>query len=111
MGKRRGRSGAEPLNDQYGEYGQSQDKSDFVPAKSFRGGGSAGGPSRAQSSVTYHRQIPKFLQPYAHMIDKRKNPFSAASTVEEEEPPDPSTDECEVVSTPVFFVHNFMAWI
>lgn len=104
MGKKRGgkggnESGGGDFSDQYGECGRSQDRNEFTPSKSFRGGGSAGGPSRTQTSITYHRQIPKFLQPYAHLIDKRKNPFDAPAAVEnvDDGGSEEEDDDCQAV--------------
>eukprot|EP00245_Coleochaete_scutata_P003099 TRINITY_DN1441_c0_g1_i1.p1 TRINITY_DN1441_c0_g1~~TRINITY_DN1441_c0_g1_i1.p1 ORF type:complete len:282 (+),score=84.03 TRINITY_DN1441_c0_g1_i1:88-933(+) len=37
---------------------------------SFRGGGTAGGGKKGSEGPRYVRHIPKFLQPYAHMLEK-----------------------------------------
>lgn len=103
MGKRRGGRGSKESggghSDQFGECGRSQDRDEFIPSKSFRGGGSAGGPSKTATSITYQRQTPKFLQPYAHLIDKKKNPFAGPPTVEkvDDEGSEGEDDDCQAV--------------
>lgn len=70
MGKKRGRN--EGLTDQYGEFG-SQDRderfSGFSSGPGLKGGGSAGGQKKG-GNVSFERHVPKFLQPYAHMLGK-----------------------------------------
>lgn len=62
------------FEDQYGEMrGQDRDEhSNFSSGRGGgggggRGGGTAGGSKRG-GDVSYQRQVPKFLQPFAHML-------------------------------------------
>ena len=73
------------FSDQYGEA-KSQDRDDSFQnfsKGSQSGGGSAGGPSRTGADIKFERHVPKFLQPYAHMLGKG----SRRQTQEEEEEP------------------------
>lgn len=62
-----------PYSDQYGEVGGSQDR-DMPPlGKQSMGAGSGGGTAGRTSvkgSVSYQRQLPKFLQKHAHLLGK-----------------------------------------
>eukprot|EP01023_Acetabularia_acetabulum_P059976 TRINITY_DN7208_c1_g1_i1.p1 TRINITY_DN7208_c1_g1~~TRINITY_DN7208_c1_g1_i1.p1 ORF type:complete len:335 (+),score=74.98 TRINITY_DN7208_c1_g1_i1:75-1007(+) len=83
MGRKRKRGGVG--EDQYGEV-KGEDYGDRLNASmsggGMRGGGSAGGASRrgAARCITYERQVPKFLQEYAHLMDPQKNPFQSRHT-------------------------------
>ncbi|GMH34298.1 hypothetical protein BSKO_02132 [Bryopsis sp. KO-2023] len=105
MGKRKGgRFGGDEEGhfDQYGACGASQDRDEHFsgPSRGFRGGGSAGGPTRSGANVTYQRHIPKFLQPYADLLEKRKKPRHTVVSVEqeqEEEKQDAEDHEAEAI--------------
>lgn len=83
MGKRgRGNRGGGPADDQYGEIGgQDRGGGDHHHHGSGRGGGTAGGGSRGGGgggggggeSLTYVRQVPKFLQGYAQLLGGSNN--------------------------------------
>ena len=80
MGKRGrgGRGGGKggPAEDQYGEIGGQDRGGDHHSSGSGRGGGTAGGGSsrggggggNSNESLTYVRQVPKFLQGYAQLL-------------------------------------------
>ena len=78
MGKRgRGNRGGGPAEDQYGEIGGHDRGGDRHHHGSGRGGGTAGGGSRGggggggggnSESLTFVRQVPKFLQGYAQLL-------------------------------------------
>lgn len=71
MGRRRGGGG--PLEDQYGEAMQSQDRQDhFRPpgGRGSGGGGSAGGSARPGGDLQFVRHVPKFLQAHAHLLGR-----------------------------------------
>ncbi|KIZ02857.1 stress-induced-phosphoprotein 1 [Monoraphidium neglectum] len=72
MGKRKK---THEFTDQYGEA-RSQDRDEHMGGAgrgggSMRGGGSAGGGRGGGVNVNFQRQLPKFLQPYAHMLGKQ----------------------------------------
>jgi hypothetical protein len=84
MGAKRERKQTHGHSDQYGEM-KSQDREEgFQLSKggSQTGGGTAGKSGRPGSDVKFERHVPKFLQPYAHMLGKGRR-----QTEEEEEAP------------------------
>jgi hypothetical protein len=69
MGKRK----THATEDQFGEI-RSQDRDTFQPPASrggMRGGGGAGSSRRSNADLSFQRHVPKFLQPYAHMLGKK----------------------------------------
>lgn len=91
MGKRKK---THEFEDQYGE-GRSQDRDEHFGAGRgggrMSGGGSAGG-GRRGSNVSFQRQLPKFLQPYAHMLGKQ-GPSEEEPTMEGGSPEGLGDDE------------------
>eukprot|EP00210_Caulerpa_lentillifera_P002225 g2138.t1 len=77
MGKKRRNPNSHETADQYGEVGKSQDRDEaFIGARgSFRGGGSAGITRGVRGNITYERKLPKFLQPYAHLVEEKRRPM------------------------------------
>ncbi len=72
MGKRKP---SHSVSDQFGEYGGSQDRDEqFAPMGRGRntGGGSAGASARKGANLSFERHVPKFLQPYAHMLGAKR---------------------------------------
>lgn len=69
----RGRRGHAAYSDQYGEVGVSQDRDMPPMGKQTMGSGSGGGTAgrtTVKGSVSYTRQLPKFLQKHAHLLAK-----------------------------------------
>ncbi|CAD7701189.1 unnamed protein product [Ostreobium quekettii] len=81
MGKHRS-SGA-PAYDQFGELGLPQDREESQRQGQRQGQRFGGGGASGPSPIVYERHVPKFLQPYAHLIDKRRNPFDGGGGGEE----------------------------
>lgn len=75
MGKRRGEKGGH--EDQFGEYGGSQDRevvSNFSSGKGQKGGGTAGASGRKDANLSFQRVVPKFLQQYSHLLPQHAPP-------------------------------------
>jgi hypothetical protein len=67
MGKRK----THAVEDQYGEIrGQERDFQAPMSRGGMQGGGSAGSTRRGNVNVNFERHVPKFLQPYAHLLGK-----------------------------------------
>lgn len=77
MGKRGRNLSSHESSDQYGDVGKSQDRDEAFlgGGGGFRGGGSAGISRGAKGNITYERRLPKFLQPYAHLMQDKKRPL------------------------------------
>jgi hypothetical protein len=98
MGKRKK---THEFSDQFGEY-RSQDREEHMggPGRgagggAMRGGGGAGG-GRRGANVNFQRQLPKFLQPYAHMLGGGGGEDGAVmegGSDDEAPPPAPGTEK------------------
>eukprot|EP00882_Tetradesmus_deserticola_P008102 GHRQ01008536.1.p2 GENE.GHRQ01008536.1~~GHRQ01008536.1.p2 ORF type:complete len:131 (+),score=62.01 GHRQ01008536.1:1425-1817(+) len=69
MGKRKQTHSYE---DQYGEHKAQDREENFGLSKGSGGGGTAGKTRGAGGDFSFQRQLPKFLQPYAHMLGQAK---------------------------------------
>eukprot|EP00877_Chromochloris_zofingiensis_P014877 jgi/Chrzof1/9643/Cz04g10220.t1 len=86
MGKRK----THEVEDQYGEY-RSQDRdTNFQPSRGGHSGGGSAGGSRRGGDLSFQRHVPKFLQPYAHMLGGRKQAEEEPIVVNE---PDSDKDD------------------
>lgn len=71
--------------DQYGEY-KPQDRQEHVGFNKGSGGGGTAGKTRgAGGDFSFQRQLPKFLQPYAHMLGQNKQQDEDAPAVLQEQ--------------------------
>ncbi len=89
MGKRGGRGGSGKgeggeYTDQYGGFGSQDRDGSFQPSKTGgqSGGGTAGKSKHGSVQLSYQRHVPKFLQPYSHMLGAGKG----QQTQSEDEP-------------------------
>lgn len=76
---------------------QDRDEAFALSGKRFRGGGEAGGGRASRAApVVYERHIPKFLLPYAHLIDKKKNPHDGRASPERRQNAEASVNDEDV---------------
>lgn len=105
MGKRKPQ---ERGGDQFGDWGGSQDREQHQGFGAGRGGGGAGGGGgtagkrSVKGDLSFSKHVPKFLQPYAHMLGVKKQqdeeePIIVGKQPQEEEDSD-REDAGEVVS-------------
>ncbi|KAK9828338.1 hypothetical protein WJX74_009774 [Apatococcus lobatus] len=108
MGKRKGRGGGGPVEDQYGEAFVSQDREErpSFASKSGRsgmgGGGEAGG-SKRSGQVSFSRHVPKFLQGHMHLLGRKPpghedDPAAAINNAVESDDDDNREDEDEAAA-------------
>eukprot|EP00878_Enallax_costatus_P020335 GHUV01021488.1.p1 GENE.GHUV01021488.1~~GHUV01021488.1.p1 ORF type:complete len:182 (+),score=47.65 GHUV01021488.1:287-832(+) len=68
MGKKRK---THEFEDQFGEY-RPQDRDEHCGFSKGSGGGGTAGKSKSSTQLSFQRHVPKFLQPYAHMLGQKR---------------------------------------